>query len=123
MEFLGSVGIDVKLLFAQVVNFGLLLWLLSVWVYRPILRRIEEDEHELLKVREQQEALNKEKDLFEREKHKAVSEAKKHAEEIIYEAEAIAKGIRERAQKETDQERQAVVDQIKARLADIENAK
>ena len=47
MEILGKLGIDIKLLIAQIINFGLLLWLLKKFLYAPIVRRIEKDEREL----------------------------------------------------------------------------
>ena len=61
MEILGKLGIDIKLLIAQIINFGLLLWLLKKFLYVPIVRRIEKDERELNEAKIQTEVLEKEK--------------------------------------------------------------
>jgi len=119
MEFLGRLGIDIKLLIAQIINFGLLLWLLNKFLYKPIVGRIEKDEEELAQARIQTEKLEKEKDAFERQKKEEIKKTRQRSEEIIKEAESIAAEIKGRAQKETDKEKQAVMQQIRSRLENI----
>lgn len=121
LEFLGDLGIDWKLLIAQVVNFGLLLWLLAKFMYKPVIRRIEKDEAELQQVQKQKVELEKEMHIFEEQKKKEISEAKERAREIVAEAEGVAKEIRKRAQEEAEQEKQAVIKQIHLRLKAIEH--
>jgi F-type H+-transporting ATPase subunit b len=96
MEFLGNLGIDVKLLVAQIINFGLLLWLLTKFLYRPIIKRIEKDETELKQAQIQNKELGQQKNAFAEQKKKEIAEAKKQAREIIKEAENIAKEIKKR---------------------------
>jgi F-type H+-transporting ATPase subunit b len=121
MEFLGSLGIDIRLLIAQMVNFGLLLWLLTKFLYKPIIKRIEKDESELKQARVQREELARQKNAFEEQKKREVIEAKKRAQEIIKEAEEVAEEIKRRARAEAEQEKQAVIRQIKSRLSEIEH--
>ena len=64
MELLGNLGIDVSLLIAQMINFGLLLWLLTKFLYRPIVKRIEKDEKELKQARIQKKELEQQKNSF-----------------------------------------------------------
>jgi F-type H+-transporting ATPase subunit b len=120
MEFLGHLGIDIKLLIAQIINFGLLLWLLSKFLYKPIIKRIEKDENELKRSQEKTIALEQEKQEFSEEKTKEIAEAKDRAKEIIKEAEVIAEDIKKRALEEMEQEKQAVIKQIQTRLKEIE---
>ena len=61
MEFLKNLGIDVKLLIAQIINFGLLLWLLKKLLYKPFIKRIEKDEKERESARVENENLEKKK--------------------------------------------------------------
>lgn len=121
MELLGKLGIDIRLLIAQTVNFGLLLWLLAKFVYKPILKQIEKDENELKNARIEAESLLREKNDFAREKEKEIANAKNKAREIIEKAENVAKEIKKRAYEEGEREKKAVVEQIHARLKEIED--
>jgi len=123
MQILGSLGIDTKLFFAQIVNFGLLLWLLTKFLYKPIINRIEKDETELKQAQIQNETLTKEKEEFEQQKRNETTKQKQQSQIIIQEAETIAKQIKKRAQIESTQEKQAVIKQIKDRLKEINNEK
>jgi len=116
MEFLGSLGIDSKLLFAQIVNFGLLLWILNRFLYKPVIKQIEKDEDEMNKVRIQKEDLAEEKRIFVEKKENETKKIKKEAKEIIKKAEEIAFEIKEQVKKETQEEKKEVINQIKARL-------
>jgi len=107
MKFLGDLGIDTKLLLAQIINFGVLLWLLSRFLYRPIIRRIEKDEEELKQVQTQKKKLEQERGDFSEQKKKETKGAKERATKIITEAEDIAgklkKEMREKAEQETSE--------------------
>lgn len=121
MEILGKLGIDIKLLIAQIINFGLLLWLLKKFLYGPIIRRIEKDERELNEAKTQQEKLEKEREKFQKQKTTELKETRKKAETIVTEAEAISKKIKDHAHKEAEEEKEKVIQQIQSRLKDIEN--
>ncbi len=121
MEFLSNLGIDIKLLIAQLINFGLLLLLLNRFLYKPVMKKIEEDELELEKAKLQNEKLEKDRIGFEEKKKKELSEIKQKSRDILKEAEDIAKVIVDRAREETDEEKAEVIKQIKSRLAEIED--
>ena len=123
MQLLGDLGIDIKLLLAQVVNFGILLWLLTKFLYKPIIKRIEKDEQELNQAQKQKEQLIQEKIILEQQKTAEIAQAKEQSQKIIKEAEDIAKKIKKRSQEEAELEKQAVIKQIQARLSEIDNAK
>lgn len=120
MRFLGNLGIDIQLLIAQLINFGVLLWLLAKFVYKPTINRIEKDEHELEKARATTQHLEEEKKKFHQQNKQEVVEAKKQAREIIAEAENIAEETRKRAREEAAKEKQAVIKQIRDRLKNID---
>ena len=122
MNFLGSLGIDLKLLIAQIVNFVLLLALLIKFLYKPIIARIESDEKELKQAQLQKETLEKQKIINQKKQRQELGLAKKQAREVIAEAENVAKEIRNRAKQEAKQEKEAVIKQIKTRLLEIEYA-
>jgi len=119
MEFLGNLGIDVKLLIAQMVNFGLLLWILAKFLYKPIVRRIEEDEKELKQAQMQKKELERQKDIFTKQKKKEIAEAKKRAKNIIKEAENIAEKIKKDTRDKANKEALAIIKQSRERLESL----
>jgi len=122
MEFLGKLGVDVNLLIAQIINFGLLVLLLKKFLYSPIIKRIEEDEKKLKEAQTQKELLEKEKEDFETYKNKTVKEAHSKAEKIINEAEDVAENIKKRYEEEAKTEKGKVIKQIHERLTEIEKS-
>jgi len=116
MEFLGKVGINFNLLIAQMINFGLLLIILTKLLYKPIIKKVEKDEQELKEAKIQKEKLEKEKEIFLKDKQKEIAEAKKLSREIIEKAEIIAKEIKKRAQKEAEETKNKMIQQAKIQL-------
>lgn len=119
MHLLGDLGVDISLLVAQIVNFLFLLWVLSKFVYKPLVEKIESDEKALSEIKNAQAQLEKkEKDLKIREKTHS-TQTKNRAKSIIKEAEEIAATIIETAQTEARTEKEAVIKQINRRLAEV----
>jgi F-type H+-transporting ATPase subunit b len=121
MELLGQLGIDPTLLIAQIINFGLLLWLLSIFLYRPLLKQIEEGEKEFEKSAIDRKMLEQQQSDFEKQKKQEAAEAQQHIRTIIAEAESTADEIRKRTRDEAEKEKQAVIQQIKSRLSESEH--
>jgi F-type H+-transporting ATPase subunit b len=116
MEFLGGLGIDVKLLVAQIINFGLLLWLLKKLLYKPIIERIERDEKELEEARKERQRLEREKTAFLEQKKKELRQVRTTAEQIINEAQEMAKKIEEKAREGAESETRSLIKLVKNRL-------
>ncbi len=123
MEFLGKLGIDIKLLIAQLINFGLLLWLLKKFLYNPIIKRIEKDEEKLKQAQLEGKKLEGEKSAFARQQKEELGKSHERVNHIIAEAEEIAEDIRKRARKEAEEEKQKTIKQIHSRLKEMENDK
>ncbi len=119
MEFLGNLGIDIKLLVAQIINFGLLLWLLTKFLYKPTVKRIEEDEKELEEAKIQKEKLAQEKEIYIKQKSDETLKTKKRTREIIREAENIAKEIKEEMREDTNKESLAIISQSKNKIKNL----
>lgn len=122
MEILGKVGVDIKLLIAQIINFGLLLWLLKKFLYAPIVKRIEKDEREINEAKIQKEKLEKEKEQFQKQKTKELAEARKKAKDIIAEAHHLAGKIEKKAKEKIEKEKRAAISQAKEHLKTLEPA-
>jgi len=119
MEFLGSLGIDVKLLIAQIINFGLLLWFLTRFLYKPIIRRIEKDENELKQTQIQKKELEQQKIALAEKEKRETTETKERTRKIIEEAEEIAQGIKEEIHKKTSEEASALIERTKGNLESL----
>jgi F-type H+-transporting ATPase subunit b len=120
IKFLGQLGIDFRLLIAQIINFGLLLWLLKRFIYRPIIDRIEKDEVELKKAQTETEKLRQDKTQFSQQQKDDLKQTRQQAREVIAEAEEIAEKIKKQAQEAGEEEKQKIIKQIQARLKEID---
>jgi len=113
MEILGKLGIDIHLLIAQIINFVILLFILNKFVYKPILKEIEEKNIEdNKKQKELEEKENQLKSQLEEAKNEIIK-SKRKANNIIKEAEILAEQIKLRTQEEIETEKRKVFSQIK----------
>lgn len=114
MEALTSLGINGKLLIAQIINFLILLFLLSKLLYKPILKMMDERsdkiESGLKAAKKSQESLVK----AEEEAEKIREKAYKESNEIL----ANAKAQSEKQQKELVAKAEAQADQIRHHAAE-----
>ena len=94
-ELFETFGVNWKLLFIQAVNFGLLLLLLWYFLYRPVLRMIDERREKIAEGVLNAEAAKKELDEAEGKVSAIVSSASREAENIVAKARERAdeKGI------------------------------
>lgn len=100
MEILHAFGIDYRLLLIQVVNFGVLMLVLWQFLYKPLMRIMDERKGVVEKGVRDAESAAKRLAQAEEEKRTIVSSASKDADAMI-----------DRARKEAaDRERQAVLD-------------
>jgi F-type H+-transporting ATPase subunit b len=105
-----SLGLDIKLLIAQMINFGILLYLLSRFVYKPIMKILDERAKEIQEGIKNSGLIEKRlKNVEEKEKDilkKAQEKSKKDRELLMNEAKAEKQRIideaREAAQREIE---------------------
>jgi F-type H+-transporting ATPase subunit b len=116
MHFLGDLGINIKLLIAQIIDFCLLVALLSYFLYKPTIRIIEKNEAELEDSRKQKMALEEEKGMFAKRKEKDLAAARALGKRIVDETEATAEMIKFQAYESTKRESKAIIEQTKEAL-------
>lgn len=116
MNFLGSLGIDLKLLLAQIINFGLLLWFLNKFLYKPIIKRIEQDEAELKRAQTLTARLENEKNLFSQQKKTEMADIKKRSQEIMQKVEKVNAVAKKQAADTIKKEITAIIEQTKSSL-------
>jgi F-type H+-transporting ATPase subunit b len=124
---LASLGINLPALIFELINFGILFWILKRYAYKPIVDGLENRRKKIEESLKAAEAAQAEKASIEAERTKIIAEARKHAaeivadarnegetkkNEIIKEAEATAEHIVEQAKRETDRQLAAAHDQL-----------
>lgn len=127
-----GLGIDLKLLIAQIINFILLLFLLSKFLYRPIIKilaerkkRIEESlenaqkiQEELVKIEERKaEELKKAKEQGELVLAEFREMAKRLGKEAAAKAEANTQKIMAKTQEQLNLEREKMKKELKKEVA------
>lgn len=132
MELLNNLGINGKLLLAQIINFLILLWVLHKFAYGPVVKMLEERTEKIEKgLKNAQDAQKKLEEIAEKEKDVLV-EARRQAQEIIKKSEATAvaqaqeiisvskeqsQKMLETAQKQIDQEKAKILAEVKSEVA------
>ncbi len=89
-DLFSAFGVNWKLLITQVINFGLLLVLLRYFLYKPVLKIIDERKEKIAKGVQDAEEAGKKLALAEVEKESLIKDANVKAEEIVAEAKTYA---------------------------------
>lgn len=85
-ELFSNLGIDPKLLFAQAVNFLLVLWVLNRFVFRKLLSLLDERKKKIEQGLELRDRAEKEVAQIGNARHRALQEVKKEAESVLSQA-------------------------------------
>ncbi|OGM20531.1 hypothetical protein A2714_04035 [Candidatus Woesebacteria bacterium RIFCSPHIGHO2_01_FULL_38_9] len=103
-----SLGLDVKILLAQIINFGLLLFILSKVLYKPVIKLIDERNKKLTKAIEDSAAIEKKLEKIEESKKDLLSQARQNAnkerEDLIKMAQEESRVIIDNAKKKAEKE-------------------
>ena len=94
MAFFDAFGVDVPKLLFQVVNFLLLLYLLNRFLFKPVLKLLDERESRIRKGLEDAEAAARDRELAKAEREAALDEARKEAQAMVARANKIAEDSR-----------------------------
>ena len=129
-----KLGINWALLIAQLINVGLLVWLLTIWLYRPVLnmlnertRRVQDSLKEAEQVKEQLARANQDYDATlaqARQEAAAIlaqaqERAKAQEAEIVAQARQEAERIRGEAREQAGQERDRLLRDLKGQMAEL----
>lgn len=134
MEILSRLGIDPRLLLAQIINFIILLLVLYRFAYRPVLKMLNERTHKIEKgIKDAEAAKKKLMEMEEKEKQvlvearkeaqkiitKAEEVAKKNAEEIVTSAKAQAEIMKSSTEKQLELEKNKIMSEVKTEIASL----
>jgi len=134
MELLNNLGINGKLLLAQIINFVVLLAVLYKFAYGPVLKMLDERTKKIEKGLKDAEASHKKLAEISEKEAAVLVEARKNAQEIIKKseesavknAEGIVASAKEQttkmlevAQKQIEQEKEKILAEAKSEIANL----
>lgn len=103
-DLFSQLGIEWKIILAQIVNFTILLFVLTKFVYKPIIKLLNERKRKVEEDIKARQELTQKFDQIEKEREHILSEARKKSQEIIKQSEKSATEIKERIMSETREE-------------------
>ena len=116
MGIFESIGINLPLLLAFVINFLLLFGLLSIVLYKPVLRMLDERQSKIKESIEQAEQI-KEQAASSEERIKAQLEtARKDGQAIIAQAAQVGEKLKEEAKEQAQKEAETLVAKAQAEI-------
>jgi F-type H+-transporting ATPase subunit b len=133
-QFFDAFGVDVFKLAFQVVNFLLLLWLLNRFLFKPVLRMLDERSERIRRGLEDAEQARRERENAEQERLATLAEARREANDILVRAQKVAQESREadlaatrdelermraRATSDIEAEKQRAIADLRAEVADL----
>jgi len=134
VAFFDAFGVDLPKLLFQVINFLLLLYLLNRFLFKPVLKLLDEREARIKKGLEDAEAAARDRELAKAEREAALDEARKEAQamvarankiaedsraEILAEAKEQAEKVTARAREEITAEKERAMSELRATVADL----
>ena len=116
MEIVSKLGIDVKLILAQIVNFVIILIVLRKLAYKPILDLLDRRKKMIEKNVDDTRKIEERMVKMEEEKKHVIADAGKKAMEIIEKAKAEAQAEREQATLNAKKEISGLAERYRAQL-------
>lgn len=101
MEILKDFGVQPILLFAQIVNFTILLYLLKRFLYKPILKVLEERRQKIETSMKQADEIQKRFAETAKKQEELLDKARSEASKIVNDAKDEAKALADTIQKES----------------------
>ncbi len=116
MGGLASLGINMPVLLAQIINFIILFGLLYLVAYKPIMRMLDERSRKIKESMEQTEYIKQQAEHAEEEAKKRIDTAAKEGQEAIARAVRTGEGVKKEAQEKAREEAEALVARARAEI-------
>ena len=113
MELFEKLGIDWRLLIIQIINFGIVLFILKKFLYKPVLALLEKRREQVVENVELNEKMKKEIHEFEEQKNREMDRVKQETKQIIALASARAGELEAKAQEDANAKAGQVLDQAR----------
>lgn len=106
---MGAIGIDWQILLAQFVNFAILFGLLSVLLYKPMRRMLDERSNKIKESMEQAEQIKEQMTKSEEQVKLQLDTARREGQDILAQAAQMGERLKEEAKGEARQEAEVIV--------------
>lgn len=111
-----SLGIDVRLIVVQIINFGILFFVLTKFLYRPILKILDERKRRIAESLTHEQKIAEERVKLDKEKENELKKAKEKGREIIEEAKTEAEKQKNTLLKKAESEAERLLGRAKEQL-------
>lgn len=118
---LGTLGINGKIFIAQLINFGVIMFVLWKYAFTPVAKKLQERTDTIEKSIHDAKRIETEKQEFEVWKNEALKEARLQASAIVTKAQTEAEQAREDALHQTKTEQQKLIEQAKIQIESEKN--
>ena len=115
---MGALGINLPLLVAFIINFVILFALLSLFLYKPVMKMLDERSKKIKESMEQAEATKAEYAHAEEEVKRLISKAREDGQALVNQATQIGERLKEEAKEGARKEAQAIVDRTRTELVE-----
>ena len=119
MEFIENLGIDFRLLIAQIVNFLILLFVLYKFAYRPIVRLLDKRADTIAQSLDNAQAIEGKLKASQTAYEQKISKAEKNASAILNEARQSAEKLKAQLIDQAKTEVAAIVTKTQAEVASL----
>jgi F-type H+-transporting ATPase subunit b len=116
MEGFAKLGINLPLLIAFIVNFVILFSLLGLFLYKPVMKMLDERAKRIKEGMERAEATKEEYARAGEEVKRLISKAREDGQALTTQATQVGERLKEEAKQEASKEAQAIVDKTRAEL-------
>jgi F-type H+-transporting ATPase subunit b len=111
-----DIGINLPLLVAFIVNFVILFALLGLFLYKPVMRMLDERSKRIKESMERVEATKEEYGRAEEEVKRLIDKAREDGQALVSQASQIGEKLKEEAREGARKEAQAIVERTRAEL-------
>ncbi len=118
----GMFGLNWKLFLAQLVNFGIVLFVLWKWVFKPVTKGLSDRTEKIESSLVEAERIMKDRETFESWKQGEMGTVRTEASAIISAAKQTAEELKATTLKATTEEQTRLVEQTKERMAQEKTA-
>jgi F-type H+-transporting ATPase subunit b len=116
MELLHAFGLDIRIFFAQLINFAVLVFLLHRFAYQPVLKLLEERSIKIEKGLADAKRAAGELTEASAKREEILAETKRESKDILDNALAAAGKIKDTMQKEAEEKAKTIVTQALAQV-------
>jgi F-type H+-transporting ATPase subunit b len=111
-----SLGVNLPLLVVFVVNFIVLLIMLRLFLYKPVMKVLDERAKRTKDAMELAEATKKEYEQAKGEVQKQIEKGRQEAQAIITQSMQVGERLKEESRQETAKQAQVIIDRTRAEL-------